>query len=61
MGVEKLPRFAAIVPVSPKPEDARRVQQLVASLVHWEPSVAWCVIVDDCLESRALSELSGLP
>jgi hypothetical protein len=50
------PRFAAIVPVGPTDVDLRRARLVVESLLYWEPDVAWCVIVDDAPQPRALAD-----
>src|SRR5262245_28682559 len=55
------PRFAVVIPVGPERIDAWRAIQLLESVVQWEPGVAWCVIVDDGLEPRGISERPLFP
>ncbi len=54
-------RFAVIVPVGPGAVELCRGLAVIASLIAWEPEVGWCVIIDDALSDRGLSQLSLFP
>lgn len=55
------PKVALVLPVGPGTTELWRATDLLKSLVAWEPHLAWCVIVDDAVPSRGLSELSLFP
>jgi hypothetical protein len=55
------PRFAAIVPVGPRPVDQWRAVAVLESLGAWEPTIGWCVIVDDAAYPRDIGKLAVLP
>jgi hypothetical protein len=54
-------RFAVLIPVGPSPVDLYRGVELVKSLLRWQPSVGWCVILDDSPAPRGLSDLTIFP
>jgi dTDP-4-amino-4,6-dideoxygalactose transaminase len=54
-------RFAVVIPIGPTAIEVERAVHLLAGLLSWEPSVAWCVLVEDFPHPLGLSELKGLP
>jgi dTDP-4-amino-4,6-dideoxygalactose transaminase len=50
------PRFAAVIPIGPTAIEVERTIDLLASLLSWEPAVAWCVLVEDFPDPLGLPE-----
>jgi hypothetical protein len=55
------PRFAVVVPVGPEDIDMERARLLLASLARWEPTVGWCVVVEDAPTPRGVSVRDVMP
>src|SRR5262245_13796375 len=53
--------FAVVVPVGPGRLEVERLRDLVASVVHYEPSVRHLVVIDDAVPLRRLASLIDVP
>lgn len=50
-----------VMPVGPGDREVARADDVIESVVHWEPSIARIVLVDDAPHDRDLSTMLGRP